>query len=361
MMTKAVSGVRRAVIRARAYQSRPACKDRLFGGSPAAMLRVYGPGCDGRLIDAKSERIPDEATWIDLEEPTQEEEELVERCIEVDVPTQDEMSEIEPSSRLYEMNGALYMTVSALRGLEEHHPTTTPIGFVLAANRLVTIRYATPKPVRAFENHARRDPELVRDGPTALIRLLDAIIDRLADEIEQVSATMEHLSQEIFQGEQDERRIPAARLTALLTNIGRTQTLLTKIRYSAVSTMRMLSFLTGSNRAHEGGQADLRHHLGSLTTDVTSLSEHASFLSDNLTFLLDASLGLISIEQNAAMKLFSWAAVVFLPPTLIAGIFGMNFKYMPELSWHYGYPISLALMFVSAVGPYLYFKRRGWI
>ena len=123
----------------------------------------------------------------------------------------------------------------------------------------------------------------------------------------------------------------------------------------------MLSFLGGSNLMHAPAQVDARHHLTSLTTDITSLSEHSSFLSDNLTFLLDASLGLISIEQNAAMKLFSWAAVVFLPPTLIAGIFGMNFHYMPELNWHYGYPISLALMLASAVGPYLYFKRRGWI
>src|SRR6185312_798358 len=260
-------------------------------------------------------------------------------------------------SRLYEKNGALYMTVSPLRGVDEHHPTTTPIGFVLAGNRLVTIRYATPKPIRTFENHARREPELVRDGTTALVRLLDAIIDRLADEIEGVSGTMEHLSQQIFQEQQDQRRIPADRLTALLTRIGRTQTLLTKIRYSAVSTLRMLSFLGGSNRAHEESATELRHHLASLTTDVTSLSEHASFLSDNLTFLLDASLGLISIEQNAAMKLFSWAAVVFLPPTLIAGIFGMNFHYMPELNWRYGYALSLVLMLVSAVGPYLYFKR----
>ena len=325
------------------------------------MLRVYGPGCDGRVIDAGAERIPDEATWIDLEEPTRDEERLVERCIKVNVPTQAEMAEIEPSSRLYEKNGALYMTVSALRGIEEHHPTTTPIGFVLAGNRLVTIRYATPKPVRTFENHARREPELVRNGPTALVRLLDAIIDRLADEIEHVSASMEQLSHEIFQEQQDERRIPAAKLTALLTNIGRAQTLLTRIRYSAVSSLRMLSFFGGSNLVHEESNSELRHHVASLTTDVTSLSEHASFLSDNLTFLLDASLGLISIEQNAAMKLFSWAAVVFLPPTLIAGIFGMNFHYMPELSWKYGYPLSLALMLATAIGPYLYFKKRGWI
>ena len=201
----------------------------------------------------------------------------------------------------------------------------------------------------------------MRDGPTALVRLLDAIIDRLADEIEVVSAKMENLSQEIFQEQQDQRRIPAEKLTALLTSIGRTQTLLTKIRYSAVSTNRLLSFLGGSTLIHDENHTELRHHLTSLTTDVTSLSEHASFLSDNLTFLLDASLGLISIEQNAAMKLFSWAAVIFLPPTLVAGIFGMNFHYMPELNWHYGYPISLAVMLATAVGPYLYFKKRGWI
>jgi magnesium transporter len=325
------------------------------------MLRTYGPGCDGTLIEAKAEKIPDTATWVDLEEPTAEEEALVERCIRLDVPTESEMAEIEPSSRLYERNGALYMTVSALRGVDEHLPTTTPIGFVLAGNRLVTIRYATPKPIRTFENHARREPELVRDGTTALVRLLDAIIDRLADEIEGVSGTMEHLSQQIFQEQQDQRRIPADKLTALLTSIGRTQTLLTKIRYSAVSTMRMLSFLGGSNLVHDETQKELRHHVVSMTTDVTSLSEHASFLTDSLQFLLDASLGLISIEQNAAMKLFSWAAVILLPPTLIAGIFGMNFHYMPELNWHYGYPISLALMLATAVGPYLYFKKRGWL
>src|SRR5438874_1180133 len=325
------------------------------------MLRTYGPGCDGNLVDPKLEKIPDEATWIDLEEPTHAEEQLVERCITVDVPTQDEMAEIEPSSRLYEQNGSLYMTVSVLFGVEDGVPSSTPVGFVLTGNRLVTIRYATPKPVRAFTEHARRDPELVRDAPTVLVRLLDAIIDRLADELESVGAEIERLSSEIFQKEVEDRRIPADKLTRLLTAIGRAQTLTTKIRYTAVSTSRMLSFLAGSKRLHEEAQVDARNHVASLTTDVTSLSEHASFLSDNLTFLLDASLGLISIEQNAAMKLFSWAAVVFLPPTLIAGIFGMNFHHMPELNWLYGYPLSLALMLVSAVGPYLYFKKRGWI
>ena len=325
------------------------------------MLRTYGPGCDGRIIDPKVQSIPEDAAWIDLEEPTHEEEELVERCINVDVPTQDEMSEIEPSSRLYERNGALYMTISALRGVDEERPTTTPIGFVLAANRLVTIRYATPKPIRNFENHARRDPELVRDGPTALVRLLDAIIDRLADELERVSLTMEGLSHEIFQNSEQDRRIPVKKLTSLLASIGRVQTLLTKIRYSSVTTLRMLSFLGGSSWAGAEDRKEARHHLTSLATDVTSLSEHASYLIDSLQFLLDASLGLISIEQNAAMKIFSWAALVFLPPALIAGIFGMNFHYMPELAARHGFALAITLMIISMIGPYLYFRWRHWI
>jgi len=325
------------------------------------MLRVYGPGCNGRLVDAREEKIPDEATWVDLEEPTEEEEALVERCIHMDVPTEDEMAEIEPSSRLYEHGGALYMTVSVLYGVEDGQPTTTPISFVLTDNRLVTVRYATPKPVRVFSEHARRDPEQVRDAPTALVRLLDALIDRLADELEAVSRDMEDLSSKIFHKDVDDRRIPAARLTALLTRIGRTQTLLTRVRLSAVSTLRLLSFLSGANRFHEVTETDMRHHIGSMTADATALSDHATFLSDNVTFLLDASLGLISIEQNAAMKLFSWAALVFLPPTLIAGIYGMNFKHMPELSWIGGYPMALVLMLASAVLPVLYLRRRGWI
>ncbi|HVM21804.1 MAG TPA: magnesium transporter CorA family protein [Sphingomicrobium sp.] len=325
------------------------------------MLRAYGPGCDGSILDAKHEKIPEAATWIDLEEPTHAEEQLVERCIAVEVPTQDEMAEIEPSSRLYEENGALYMTVSVLWGVEEGTPTSIPVGFVLSDKRLVTIRYATPKPFGSFMDHARRNPEMVRDAPTALVRLLDAIIDRLADELEVAGAEIERLSAEVFGKEIEDRRIPAQRLTRLLTAIGRAQVLVTKIRYTAVSTNRLLNFLAGSARLHDTSQEDLHNHVASLTTDVTSLSEHASFLTDNLTFLLNASLGLISIEQNAAMKLFSWAAVVFLPPTLIAGIYGMNFDHMPELKWLFGYPMALTMILVSAVAPYLYFKKRGWI
>ena len=325
------------------------------------MLRTFGPGCDGRIIEAKADKIPDGATWIDLEEPTNEEEQLVERCVGLNVPTQEELAEIEPSSRLYERDGALYMTISALCGIADGDPTTTPLGFVLADNRLITVRYATPKPVRLFMEHVRREPELARDATTVMVRMLDAIIDRLADELEGLGTELERISAHIFERRLEDRRIPATRLTALLTRIGRAQTLLAKIRYSAVSTSRMLSFLSGSSKLHEDAMKDARRHVESLYTDTNSLSEHASFQSDNLTFLLDASLGLISIEQNAAMKLFSWAALIFLPPTLVAGIYGMNFHHMPELSWLLGYPFALTLIVASAVLPLWYFKRRGWI
>lgn len=325
------------------------------------MLRTYGPGCDGSPVDAEAALIPDGATWVDLDQPTTGEEALVERCIRMDVLTKSEMAEIEPSSRLFERRGALYMTISVLFGVVDGRPSTTPVSFVLTDDRLVTVRYCTPKPIQAFSDHARRDAQLVATATGALINMLDLIIDRLADELENISGGIEQISSHIFHKDMDGRRIPAARLTALLTRIGRTQTLLATIRYSAVSTMRMLSFLTGSHRIRQEQDEDLHNHIASLTNDVTSLGEHANFLSDNLQFLLDASLGLISVEQNAAMKLFSWAALVFLPPTLIAGIYGMNFKHMPELEWVGGYPWALALMISSAVLPILYLKRRGWI
>jgi len=325
------------------------------------MLRAYGPGCDGSVVEAKGDKIPEGATWIDLEEPTHEEEKLVERCVGFNVPTQQDLSEIQPSSRLYERDGVLYMTVSVLCGVEDGQPTTIPIGFVLGGNRLVTIRYGTPKPIRAFVDHVQREPELARDAPTVLVRMLDAVIDRIADELEAVAEAIESASTHIFPKTIKVRRIPAERLTALLTRIGRAQTLVAKARYSAVSMMRMLSFLNGSGRINDKAHSETRSHLRSLAIDTSSLSEHASFLADNLIFLLDAALGLISIEQNAAMKVFSWVAVVLMPPTLIAGIYGMNFRYFPELQWHYGYALSIMVMVASAIVPFAILKRLRWI
>jgi magnesium transporter len=327
------------------------------------MLRAYGPGCDGSVVEAKLGKIPAGATWIDLEEPTTEEEKLVERCIGVEVPTQQEMAEIEPSSRFYEQDGAIYVTLSVLCGIADGIPAATPIGFVLADNRLVTVRYATPKPFRTLMQHIRREPDLVRDAPTALVRMLDAIIERLADELETTGEEIEKISRQIFSTEAAEgdpvKRVPADRLAALLRRIGRTQGLLARARETGVSAARAIGFLAATERVR-GDQA-FRDRIRSLGADIASLSDHSAFLGSNLTFLLDASLGLINVEQNAIIKIFSVAAVIFLPPTLVGTVYGMNFEHMPELGWLFGYPFALALMLMSAVLPYWFFKRRGWL
>ena len=324
------------------------------------MLRLFGPHCDGSPIEASAlARIPDDVAWIDLLEPTREEEKLVETFIGSNVPTRDDLAEIEPSSRLYERGGMLYLSLSTLTGIDEGQPSSSPIGFILTETQLVTVRYADPRPFRMLAEHWKREPELATDGGQMFVRLLDAIVDRLADELERSSAEIEKISQQIFKKDMEDRRIPAARLTALLTRIGRAQSLLAKIRETAVSTSRLIHFLSGTSRVER--LADERGHVGSLTADVAALIDHSSFVSEQLTFLLDASLGLISIEQNAAMKLFSWAALVFLPPTLVAGIYGMNFDHMPELHWLYGYPMALIIMLMSGVLPWLYMRRRGWI
>jgi magnesium transporter len=323
------------------------------------MLRAYGPDCDGSVITTTGQ-IPPGATWIDLEEPTREEEAMVERSLGFSVPTRDDMVEIEPSSRLFERDGALVMTVSVLFGVQEGHPQSEPISFVLKGSKLVTVRYVTPKPWLAFSREAPHAKALVKDATTALARLLDAIVDRLADELEDAGAEIERLSHQTFHRDADER-VSTKQLQVVLRRIGQVQTLIAKIRVTAISTARALSFLAASDRLHGPECARIRDLITSLSTDVAALVDHSSYLSGQLTFLLDASLGLISVEQNAAMKLFSWMAVVFLPPTLIAGIFGMNFHYMPELDEHWGYPMSLGLMLVSAVLPLYILKRKGWI
>jgi len=326
------------------------------------MLRAYGPDCHGELVDASHNDIPASATWIDLEEPTEEEERLVELAIGVNVPTPEELAEIEPSSRLYEEGGAVYMTMSTLVGVRDGRPSSTPIGFVLADGKLVTIRYATPKPVLHFIEHARRDRELVKDGVTTLTRLLDAIVDRLADELEDAATELDKISQHIFhRGNGDHRpeRIPAERLRALLNRIGRAQALLSRIRETALSTNRVVAFLSSSGLVRQSQSH--RERIQSLSADVTSLIDHSGFLTNNLGFLLQASLGLISVEQNAIIKIFSVAAVIFLPPTLVGTIYGMNFDHIPELDWLLGYPFALGLMVMSAILPYWWFKRKGWL
>jgi magnesium transporter len=327
------------------------------------MLRVYSPSLpSGTVIDAAaSHAMPPDAIWIDLVDPSAAEEKLVEEALRLSIPTRAEMDEIEPSSRLYEYQGTLFLTATVLAGLASDDPISTPISFVLTDKHLITVRYANPKPFRLFVDHVARQPDLLANSTTTLVRLLDAIVDRLADALEQTATELETISHHVFRRSPSERgrRIPALKLEALLVRIGTAQGRLAKARETATSMSRLLNYLTSSSYCR--ANAEQRELVHSIIEDVASLIDHSAFLSNNVTFLLDASLGLISIEQNAILKIFSVASVMLLPPTLVGAIYGMNFDHMPELKWLYGYPFALVIMLLSAILPYLYFRRRGWL
>ncbi len=315
---------------------------------------------DGRLerveLTDQEPALPERTVWLDLLQPTGAEEALIERALGVDVPTREEMKEIEASSRLYREDGALFMTATLVAKADTEAPESTALTFILAGERLVTVRYADPLPFRAFTAFALRHPNACSDGDAVLNGLLEAIIDRTADILEAVGADLDRMSQEVFSRSSSET---SRDFQKLIRRIGRAGDLTSKARESLVSIGRLLAFAIQGSQTH--GRKGSGSRLKTIGRDVVSLSDHASFLNNKVNFLLDATLGMINIEQNAIIKIFSVAAVVFLPPTLIASIYGMNFAHMPELGWPFGYPLALALMIASAILPYWYFKRRGWL
>jgi len=304
-------------------------------------------------------RITDETVWIDLLNPTEAEVTKVERALKLDVPTREEQREIEASSRLYQENGAHFMTATVLYQADMTEPVATPITFILAGNRLITLRYAEPRAFAIFAARCARPETNLTSGMMVLIGLIEAIVDRLADFIERIQGEVDKLSHSIF-----EMKGGAAtrqqRFDVSLKLIGREGEITSRARDSAHSLGRLLTFL--AHAANEGKEDKLvKARIRTAARDVASLTDHVSFLSNKIVFLLDATLGMINIEQNNIIKIFSIAAVVFLPPTLVASAYGMNFEFMPELKWAFGYPLAILLMVVSAVVPYLFFKWRGWL
>jgi magnesium transporter len=325
------------------------------------MLNVFVAdrrGCLVKVDVAPDAPLPAEAVWLDLVAPTQEEERRVETLLGVEVPTREEMQEIEVSSRLYEEDGALYMTATIVAKADTEHPEASAVSFILAGDRLITVRYAEPQPFALFSARCQRAPATYTRGDAVLAGLLDALIDRIADVLEHIGLEVDDVSHEIF--EHSAKPSGGDDFQDILRRLGRRGDLTSKVRESLVSVGRVLMFLTQASTAQKIAK-DLRNRLRTMSRDVRSLTDHASFLSSKINFLLDATLGMIAIEQNAIIKIFSVVAVVFLPPTLIASIYGMNFEHMPELDWTFGYPMALLLMLASAISPYLYFKRRNWL
>src|SRR6186713_678731 len=314
------------------------------------MLTVYIPqGTSLERQTVSSGSLPDEAVWIDLISPTVSEDKMVEELVGVAVPTREEMQEIEVSSRLYVENGARYMTATLMCQSDTATPKTTAVTFILAGHKLVTVRYDEPKPFALITNKLARACAPTVSGESIMMDLLDAVIDRAADILERAGADIDRASHDIFEpeGRRTDRTIT---YRYILRAIGRKGDLTSKVRESLVSIGRLLLYLANEADSMKWAK-DTRAQLRGMQRDVHSLSDHAAYLSNKITFLLDAMLGVVNLEQNNIIKLFSVVAVIFMPPTLIASIYGMNFKMMPELQWEYGYYLAIVVMIAAAIGP----------
>ena len=305
-----------------------------------------------------SEAESDEAAWLDLQNPTDEERALAERLTGLRIPTRMDVEEIESSSRVYMEGQTFYLSTPLVRrgdGLA----FTSPLGFVLSADRLVTIRY-TDFPV--FETISGRiaknsDPHGSED---TMVMLLEGFIDRIADLLEGSGHDLDELSARIFRSvEPGDGTSHDRLLRELLQKIGKEAKLASAIRDSLLGLQRIILYISDSAERPCHEHLAARLHL--LSKDIGSLNDYDSQINNKVQFLLDATLGFINIEQNNGIKILTVVSIVGIPPTLIASIYGMNFKDIPELSWSFGYWYALALMGFTIVAPLIWFWRKGWL
>jgi len=303
--------------------------------------------------------IPDGAVWVDMVTPTSDEEKIVEKKFGIGVPTREEMAEIEPSSRLYSENGSRYMTASLIYDADTDQPKLTVVTFILSNAKLITVRYDEPRPFARVASKLGKQCPATITGEAVLIELLDAIIDRAADVLERVGAEVDAVSRRIFEG-RAAKDSPSQRYQISLRAVGRKADLTSKMRECLGSIGRLVLFFINDAQLTKLPKEQYSQIRG-MSRDVTSLTDYAAFLINKLQFLLDAIVGMVSLEQNNIIKIFSVMAVALMPPTLIASIYGMNFKHMPELDWTLGYPLAIIIMIAAAVAPFLYFKWRKWL
>jgi magnesium transporter len=342
------------------------------------MITVYD-SVDGKLVKRDAAAgIGQHPVWIDLYIPTKDEDLLVEQTLGVKIPTREEMQEIEMSSRLYQEGGAHYMTAvvlhmktpdqplangtSSRRAPDESLPpvpVATPVTFVLAKNTLVTVRYEIPRALEMFLARNQKGDNPCAHGCMVMVGLLEAVIDREADRVEREQTNIDELGHKIFDvrgGQRSKNR----RFETAIKQIGRGGEITTRSRESLQSLDRLLTYLAFV-MGERNDDKQMRARVRTASRDVAGLNDQVSYLSNKLQFNLDATLGMISIEQNNIIKFFTVVSVALMPPTLIASIYGMNFKQMPELEWTLGYPMAIGLMIVSAIVPFWWFRKRGWL
>jgi magnesium transporter len=300
-----------------------------------------------------------EAIWIDMLSPTPEERATVEAATGLELPTEAEIAEIESSSRVSVENGGVYLSMPLLTQVDTD-PHSASIGYVLSKDQLITIRF---RQSRVFDNYAARLPRAEmadQTGSRILVGILEAIVDRLADVMELTRNELDNVSHRIFHTDGPHR--PTAEdkaLRATLRTLGRVGDLISKVRDSLLGARRIASYLAQVEK--EMFASDLRVRLKTLRQDIGSLTDYDMHLTNKTQFLLDATLGFINIAQNNIMKVFTITSVLGIPPVLLAGMWGMNFRHMPELDWVWGYPLAIVLIVLSAVTPLYWFRKRGWI
>jgi magnesium transporter len=300
------------------------------------------------------------ASWIDLLNPTAEERATVESRYGLQLPSRKELSEVELSSRLSEENGVLFLsmpTVSHMEGLDQ---APSPLGFALSKDLLVTIRYAQ---LRSFDTVAGKCSGTGGrfSSVETFTALVDEMVDLSADLIEQVAAELDGVSRAVFSnlGQQQHLTQSNDELRGVLTSIGVAGERLSRIRDGVLGLQRIVPYVAGTEQTWV--PANARARLRTMQSDLSSLTEYETHLSDKVQFLLDAVLGFINTKQNDIFQVLTVISIVGIPPTLVASIYGMNFRNMPELSWAWGYPYGLLLILLSAVLPILWFKWRKWV
>jgi magnesium transporter len=297
------------------------------------------------------------ALWIDLYRPLPAQSESV-HALGVEVPTLEDMEEIEISNRLYRENDTDVMTV-VLPGLSTSKtPLSGPVSFILSATRLVTVRHHAPRPFETYPDRAEKSAIGCKSPDQVFIGLIDEIISRLADLLEGVGKALDHVSAEVFQSNGTPK--PPEVLQAALEKVGREGDLVGKVRLSLLTVERALGFYV-QGAADRPRNEKLKTIIKAMMRDLQALEVHSDFLSQRVGLASDATLGMINLSQNITVRIVSVVAVLFLPPTLIASVYGMNFVHMPELAQAWGYPVAIVLMVGSAMVTYLYFKWRKWL
>lgn len=333
------------------------------------MLRVHrarepGGGREVAAADLKGFALPARGGWIDLLDPSPDEVAAVEAATGLTVPTRDQLSEVEVSSRLRRDGAAIVLSLPIVFRDAGGLARVTPVGFALSADHLVTIRFETLRSFETCQERVERDEVVSADPALVLVALLEAIVDRLADLLEEAGADLDDLAAEVFGPDLDEKpgqrpKAQDANLRRTLRSVGRSRQLVSKVRATLLGIGRIVPYVRSEAEAWLSDGAV--HRLETVRHDVDSLDEYEVHLSDKVQFLLDADLGLINIEQNDRFRILTVVSIVGIPPTFVASLYGMNFKHMPELDWQWGYAYGLAVIAASALVPLVWFKVRGWL